>query len=128
MSFVDFVYLNVKIYHELLNINEIRILVVYLCKFIVVCVRIKNLDLENTLENLRKDKRKYCDIERLIENGMIPQNKKADGMIEILSTAFGEKPEVLRKKIETEISSVSSSNCLFITPLNNFFLQLFELN
>lgn len=60
-------------------------------------------------------------MERLIENGMIPQNKKADGMIEILSTAFGEKPEVLRKKINTEISSVSSSNCLFITPLNIFF-------
>lgn len=71
MFFVDFVYFNVKIYYEFLNINEIWILVVNLCKFIVVCVRIKNFDLENILENFRKDKRKYCDMECLIENGMI---------------------------------------------------------
>lgn len=108
MSLVEFVYLNVKIYHELLNINKIRILVVYFCKFIIVCERIKILDLKNTLENLRKDKRKYCDMEYLIENEMIPQNKNADGMFEVLSTAFGEKPEDMRKKIEQELSSVSS--------------------
>lgn len=47
-------------------------------------------------------------MEYLIENEMIPQNKNADGMFEVLSTAFGEKPEDMRKKIEKEISSVSS--------------------
>lgn len=61
---------------------------------------IKKNELTKTLKTLSNKSGKYCSLEDLKEDGMIPQHEESCNMFETLSSVFGEEPDMVRQKIE----------------------------
>lgn len=61
---------------------------------------IKKNELKKTLKTLSNRSGKYCSLEDLKEDGMIPQHKESCSMFETLSSVFVEEPDMVRQRIE----------------------------